>query len=410
MRNSKCFPLVLGLLVSLFLVSGCGVKSQYITSAKIYLKLRPPDYDNAIKQLQLELEHNPENAEAHFLLGKIYSEKRMYPEMAQYFDSSLELSPQFKNEIQDIRGDKWVAMFNSGVNDADQDSLQKALEKFKMAIIIDPTRYEAYLNAAAQAYTMNDCDQAMEYSEKAYNVSPHDVKVLNGRAQISFNCKEYDTCLEVYRELLEMDPENVNAYVNMAQIFAEMDLPDSSKVAYDRIIEIDPEYKDAYFSRGALYLNEAIRVYNELTAVKDSMQADSLNQDLIERSQQLESEQEQFHELARMDFQRTVDLDPEDLEAVKLLAQLLLFQDKKEEAGKILEMALELNPEDQEVMVSLGLVRLHQNRTGEAIQILKKVVEINPENKEAWSALSLAYTKSGDRDNALKAAEKAKSP
>jgi tetratricopeptide (TPR) repeat protein len=107
------------------MVYGCGVKSQYITSAKIYLKLRPPDYDNAVKQLQLELEHNPGNAEAHFLLGQIYSEKRMYPEMAKQFDSSLELSPQFKNEIQVIREDKWVAMFNSGVTDADKDSLEK---------------------------------------------------------------------------------------------------------------------------------------------------------------------------------------------------------------------------------------------------------------------------------------------
>lgn len=376
MRNSKYFLFILVLLISLFLVYGCGVKSQYITSAKIYLKLRPPDYDNAIKQLKLELEHNPDNAEAHFLLGKIYSGRRMYPEMANSFDASLKLSPQFKKQIEDIRKDKWVAMFNSGVNDAERDSLKKALEKFKIAIIIDPTRYEAYLNAAAQTMKMDDCEQAMKFSEDAYNVKPEDIKVLNARAQISFNCKEYDRSLEVYKKLLDMDPQNVNAFINMAMIFELMRLPDSSKVTYDRIIEIDPEYKDAYYNRGILYLNQAIQMYKELVAVRDSLEQDDQNKELITRSEQLISKQREFYHLAGMDFQKAVELDPEDLEAMQYLGQTLFQQEKTEEA----------------------------------IDILEKVVEMDPENKEAWSTLSIAYTKSGDRDKALKAAEKAKNP
>jgi len=376
MRDSKYLLVILVLSASLLLVYGCGVKSQYITSAKIYLKLRPPDYDNAIKQLTLELEHNPENAEAHFLLGKIYSQKRMYPEMASSFDACLKLSPQFKKEIEDIRKDKWVAMFNSGVADAERDSLEKALEKFKMAIIIDPTRYEAYLNAAAQTMKMNDCQQAAEFSEEAYKVEPDDIKVLNARAQISFNCKEYDTSLEVYRKLLEMDPQNVNAYVNMATIFELMRLPDSSKVAYDRILEIDSEYKDAYYNRGILYLNRAIQMYKELVAVRDSMEQNPKDQGLIDKSQHLVSKQREFYHLAEMDFQKAVELDPDDLEAMQYLGQSLFQQEK----------------------------------TNEAIDILEKVVEIDPKNKDAWSTLSIAYTRQGERDKAIEAAKKAENP
>lgn len=376
MRNSKFFLVVLGLLVASLLVYGCGVKSQYITSAKIYLKLKPPDYDKAIEQLKLELEHNPGNAEAHFLSGKIYSLKRMYPEMAKSFDASSELSPQFRKEIEDIRKDKWVAVFNSGVTDAEQDSLGKALEKFKMAIIIDPTRYESYLNAAAQTMKMDNCEQAMEYSEKAYNISPDDIKVLNARAQISFNCKKYDNSLEVYRKLLKMDPQNVNAYVNMATIFELMQLPDSSKVAYDRVIEIDPEYKDAYYNRGILYLNQAIQMYKELVAVRDSLDQNPKDQELIARSKELVSKQREFYHLAEMDFQKAVDLDPDDLEAMQYLGQSLFQQEK----------------------------------TDEAIGVLEKVVQIDPDNKEAWSTLSIAYTKKGDREKALKASERANQP
>jgi tetratricopeptide (TPR) repeat protein len=376
MRNSKFFLVVLGLLAASLLVYGCGVKSQYITSAKIYLKLKPPDYDKAIEQLKLELEHNPSNAEAHFLSGKIYSLKRMYPEMAESFDASWELSPQFRKEIEDIRKENWVAMFNSGVTDAEQDSLAKALEKFKMAIIIDPTRYESYLNAAAQTMKMDDCEKAMEYSDKAYNINPDEIKVLNARAQISFNCKKYDNSLEVYRKLLKMDPQNVNAYVNMATIFELMRLPDSSKVAYDRVIEVDPEYKDAYYNRGILYLNQAIQMYKELVAVRDSLDQMPKDQGLITRSKELVSKQREFYHLAEMDFQKAVDLDPDDLEAMQYLGQSLFQQEK----------------------------------TDEAIGVLEKVVQIDPDNKEAWSTLSIAYTKKGDREKAIEASEKANQP
>lgn len=376
MINSKYSIIVLILLASLLLAFGCGVKSQYITSAKIYLKLKPPDYDNAIKQLKLELEHNPENAEAHFLLGKIYSQKRLYPEMAESFDASVKLSPQFKGEIEDIRKEKWVDMFNAGVTDAEKDILQKALEKFETAIIIDPTRYEAYLNAAAQTMKMNDCDRAMKFSQEAHAVKPDDIKVLNARAQISFNCKEYDTSLEVYRELLEMDPQNVNAFINMAMIFELMKLTDSSKVVYDRIIEIDPEYKDAYYNRGILYLNQAIQMYKELVVVRDSMEQNPQDTELINKSKQLVSKQREFYNLAEMDFQKAVDLDPDDLEAMQYLGQALFQQEK----------------------------------TDQAIEILEKVVEMDPENKEAWSTLSIAYTKKGLRDKAIEASEKAGNP
>lgn len=376
MRNSKYSLFILVLLVSLFLINGCGVKSQYITSAKIYLKLRPPDYDKAIEQLKLELEHNPDNAEAHFLLGKIYSQKRMYSEMASSFDACLKLSPQFKKEIQEIRMDKWVAMFNSGVNDAEQDSSEKALEKFKMAIIIDPTRYEAYLNAAAQTNKMNDCQQAMEYGEKAYQVKPDDIQVLNARAQISFNCKEYDKSLEVYRKLLDMDPQNVNAYINMATIFELMRLPDSSKVAYDRIIEMDPDYKDAYYNRGILHLGRAIRMYKELVTVRDSLEQKPEDQELIAKSKQLVSSQRESYNLAEMDFRRTVELDPDDLEAMQYLGQSLFQQEKTEGA----------------------------------IQILEELVEIDPTNRDAWSTLSIAYTKMGWREKAVEASERANNP
>jgi len=76
MRNSRSLlKFYFILLLFVILIIGCGVKSQYITSARIYMGLSPPDYEKALEQLKLELEHSPDNAEAYYLLGTIYSRK-----------------------------------------------------------------------------------------------------------------------------------------------------------------------------------------------------------------------------------------------------------------------------------------------------------------------------------------------
>ena len=60
------------LLAALFVVS-VACQSSTMTAAKLYLKQEEPL--KAKEQLLLTIEAEPENAEAHFLLGKLYGAK-----------------------------------------------------------------------------------------------------------------------------------------------------------------------------------------------------------------------------------------------------------------------------------------------------------------------------------------------
>ena len=65
-----------------------GCQNPALTGAKVYIQQQ--DWDNALVQLKIAVEQEPQNAEAHFLLGRAYSEKTMYPEMVKAFRTSLE--------------------------------------------------------------------------------------------------------------------------------------------------------------------------------------------------------------------------------------------------------------------------------------------------------------------------------
>jgi len=359
-------------LLLLVFISGCGVKSQYITSAKIYLKLTPPDYEKALEQLEVELEHNPNNAEAYYLFGYIHSEKNNHEQMVEAFGKCKGLSPKWNSNIDDIVKEKWVNVFNSGVNLASQDSLVKAMQKFETAIMIDSTRYEAWLNGGVQAMALDDCGKAMNYVEKAYQLKSEDIQVLNSYAQVSFNCREFSEALKIYLEVRERDPQNVNVLVNIAMIYEQTKQIDDALTIYSQIIEIDPEYKDAYFNRGGLYWNQAQGFYKLLVQIRDKLEKDQNNQTLIDSSKALIEKQKDLFSKAEGDFKKSLMLDPQDQEAMQFLSYALMSQDK----------------------------------TDEAIEVLKKWVELDPNNKEAWNSLAIAYTKKGMKKEAVEAQKK----
>jgi tetratricopeptide (TPR) repeat protein len=376
MKIAKYLLAVFFFLLFAWMIAGCGVKSQYITSAKIYLGYKPPDYDKAEEQLSLELKNNPDNAEAHYILGYIYSEKNRYKEMTEQFNACLRLSNQWANDIKNIRTQEWATVFNSGVSYMNQDSLEKALDRFENAMIIDSSRYESWLNSGVVALKMNDCPKALGYQKAAYQLKPDDVKVSNTYASTAFSCKEYTEALKIYQKLKEIDPQNVNTLINMATIYEQLAMHDSALAEYSQIINVDPTYRDAYFNRGILYWNTAQGIYKELVALKDSMEQNPSDKKLVERSKELIEKQKELFSKTEQDYKKVMELDPQDKEALELLAFSLISQDK----------------------------------TDEAIIWLEKLVQLDPNNKAAWNSLSIVYTKKGLKEKAREAVEKAKGP
>jgi len=110
-------------------------------------------------------------------------------------------------------------------------------------------------------------------------------------------------------------------------------------------------------------------------------------------------------EAARQEFESELKLNPSDAAAEYQIGQILLAQQKAEEAGRRYERALTLNPRFAEALLALGKVRLDEKRFAESLELLQKAVALLPKSEAAHYALMIAYRNSGKAEEALRVRE-----
>jgi tetratricopeptide (TPR) repeat protein len=449
-------------------LSGCGAKNPALTSAKIYLGLVPPDNDKAAEQLKLALDHDSTSAQAHFLLGKIYSQKMMYKEMMEEFWKAerLELNPKDSVEMSRIRNDKWAESLNSGIDYGEKeravgrykqdlmtdfsrystykdslrqladnlenagkfawDSYQKfeeaklALENleeslgkktrqmYQTAILIDSTRHEAYLNLGAVLARTGDTESALESYEKAYQLKPDDSRVMTGYAACLISDNKFDQASEIYEKIIQLDPQNVNALFNLAAVNRQKGDQKKAEEAYSKIISIDSEYKDAYFGRGLLRLSKVQDQLSVLVAYKDSIDQHPKDKELLSRYESAKGEYERHFAKTESDFRRCTEIDTTDREAYFHLG--LLHISRAQTYNPILSAyrdSLEKKPKDKQLSDRYNSARDEKNQNlGEAEIFFQKASNLAPYDLETLKYLGFILLSQDKWEEASKSLEK----
>jgi len=245
---------VLSLLSLFALFLGC--QSTALTAAKLYIQQNEPL--KAEEQLQQALQTEPQNPEAHFLLGKLYADQGRYPEMAASFVRSLELGPKFAPQIQEQRQHYWAREYNEGVRQASAQSpaFPEALAAFQRATVIDPARLESWRNLAYVYYQLDSLDTTIRTYQHILALAPSDTSTLysigvlclkQGRAQ------EAEAALAEYNRL---KPGNAEGLVNLAVAHVEQGELAEAERAYHEAAQAAPQDHRPYYNLGNLHFNQ----------------------------------------------------------------------------------------------------------------------------------------------------------
>ena len=133
---------IIAVVLAAIATTGFECASSEMTSAKLYIQRK--EYDNAKKQLEKEVEKNPKNEEAYYLLGKeVQYVQGDYRGMKESFDKALAIAPTHKNEIQLLTLSAWGKLYNQGVDEINRaiDTsayLEKAIATFSTAVAVLP--------------------------------------------------------------------------------------------------------------------------------------------------------------------------------------------------------------------------------------------------------------------------------
>ncbi len=156
---------------------------------------------------------NPNDAQAHYLLGEIYAKQKKYPEMMQEFDASLALSEKYRADIAKTKNSHFESLYNEAVENFNKKETDKTVEVLKTALLISPNDREAWSLLAKTYIRANRFDEGKETMRKAIALDPN-MENLSDRIllmELYYNNHEYENALTSAEEILRKEATNKDA-------------------------------------------------------------------------------------------------------------------------------------------------------------------------------------------------------
>ena len=346
----------------------------YKTTAKIFLKDEYRMYDSAIVILNEAVSFYPDDADLHFLLGLAYYHKNRAKEMGEHFAlaESLEIKSKFLEEIQEMRQEKWLEVFNQGAKAFNEQNLDSALEKFTACTIINPRDYRGFMNAGYAHSLKGENAEAISYLEKGLELAPDTLDILRIYAAALYNAGNIEKALEVYLKVVDKDPKDVNTLNNIVSIYGILKDFENALQFSQKLIDVDSTFEDAYFNMGTIYLQQIQDVNFVLDSLKDTTGAYLVDEKCKAKIEELEKKRGGLLNKAESTLGKAVKLDSLDLEARMFLAKIYMEQEKLDEALGDLEFIVQNDSTNCEALTHLAGVYAKKGMGDEAKETWQK--------------------------------------
>ncbi|MDD3806519.1 MAG: tetratricopeptide repeat protein [Candidatus Marinimicrobia bacterium] len=307
MKGKKFFiPLFL---VGIALLIGCS--SQEFTSAKLYVQQN--NLPKAEEFFLLAMEREPMNPEIPYLLARdVYGPQEKYGEALKYLNKSLELGPNFKEEIEQLKEYYWQKSYNEGLkyytalqNKTVADSAQAVEEAIRLltyAKEFNPDDERAYYQLARITKTYKkDDERSMAYIDEGIE-NVKEAPLLKEYKAIQLIQKgKKDQALVLLKEVMQMDTDRKQDATRLyAQVLLEEHRYDEAEETFKKILEENPENPDNYFNLGYLYVRMA-------TEAKENGDNDLA---------------EQLFEKAKNQFETVLAMNPDDMLVIEAVGDL----------------------------------------------------------------------------------------
>ena len=317
---------------------------------------------------------SPQSAKAWAHLGLMRALQGNYADAVPAYRKALQLDPK----IPEVQLDLGLALFK-------QERLKEAIPAFKAAVAQAPNDVKAKLLLGMSYYGAAQYAAAIPYLEFAVKTSPENLQLRTTLAQSCLWAAQYNCTLEQYKQILLLNPESAQAYMLAGE--AQDGLGDTAQaIAQFRAAEkVAPSEPDLHFGLGYLLWKQ--RQFEEAEAefkleleqnpnhpqalaylgdiaIKRGDEADAMS--YVQRAVAQPNRAIRLayvdlgtlnaahgqNEEAVANFQRAIELDPDEVDAHWRLAKLYQSMGKKEQAGTELATVNKLHKVKDE-----GLVR-----------------------------------------------------
>lgn len=357
--------------------------------AESYLRLQ--SWSDAYRELHSTIDADPSNVKAQLELGNLLVAGRSFPEAQAIADKVLEKDSN--------NADAHVLRAKLNLAQDDRDA---AIQELQKAIALDSGRPEFYVQLAAIQST-KQVDAAEGTLKKALSVNPKFVPAIESLSIIYQNSGRSHEAENLLNQAIELDLKNLQPRQYLARFyFSQNRKADAEQVMVRAKKDLSGEgnqYRvlgDYFVSAGEL--DKATAEFAAL--MKEHPKDLNLQEDYID----LLLRQNKLEEARKLDNQILRD-SPSDTGALILHGRMQLADGQFSDAANTLQTALKNAPDYAAGHYQLGLALSRTGDLGRAEQEWREAVRLEPHLNEAELALAQIALAKGDRDLVLHCAE-----
>jgi tetratricopeptide (TPR) repeat protein len=416
--------------------------SEYLTAGLAELYAKTGRIRDAVLEAQNILKNDPNNLEAHKLLGRIYlrslgDAQDGAPGSANGSDDVLKLAIEQYEEILKLEPGSVDNHLLLGRLYRLNNDLLKAENEFKTAVKLDPTSEDAATTLALLYTEENDSAKAAQVLSAVPDAS-RSAKLYSVLGYTFEQQKQYKKAIDAYRKAVELDRDNLDAVRGLAQNLMNDGQTDAALEQYKVIAEANPEDAQTYLRMAEIYrrngkfdlaldnlnkaqsmVQESMEVPYALAAVYQAQgrydDAASTLQDLLKKTEKPDGNYSQDdknrrgvflerlgsvyrdegkNDLALESFRKMLPLGDENAsrgyqEMIETYRQAKQYQ----QATEVAREAAQKFPSDRDLKMAYAGQLAETGKPDEGIATVKGLLKGTPDDREVYISLSQIYSR-----------------
>ncbi len=286
----------------------------------------------------------------------------------------------------------------------------KAIDEYRKAIEADPTSEfltsslaELYVKTGrirdavmqAQDILKNDPNnlEAHKLLGRIYLRSLGDMPGGNGSENV------LKLAIEQYEDIVKIEPKSVDDHLLLGRLYRLDNDLERAESELKTAVKLDPTSEEAVTTLAILYTDEGDtnRALQVLSAVPDASRSAKLYSALGTTY-----EQRKDYKHAIEAFRKSIQLDRDNLDAIRGLAENLLNDGQTEAALEQYKVIVDANPEDAQSYVRMAEIYRRQGKFDQALENLKKADSMVPDSLDVPYNMAAVYEAQGRYDDAAK--------
>ncbi len=411
--------------------------SEYLTSALAELYAKTGRIRDAVMEAQDIIKRDPNNLEAHKLLGRIYLRSLGDIQAGQGSQDVLKRAIEQYEQIIKIEPDNVDDHLLLGRLYRLNNDLQKAEGEFKTAVKLDPNSEEAVTTLAYLYNEEGDTTRAGEVLSSIPDAA-RSAKLYSALGYTYEQQKQYKNAITAYRKAIDLDHDNLDAIRGLAQNLMNDGQTDAALEQYKVIADANPEDADNYLRIAEIYrksgkfdqaleslkkagsmVQDSIQVPYNMAAVYQAQgrydEGIQVMQDLLKKTEKTDNSYTQAEKNNRSVFLERLGTIYRDnnnnTQAIETFRKMLALGDENAERGyqQIIDTyreakqwqqatdtakeAVQKLPNDRALKMVYAAQLADMGQTDAGLQQVKSLLKGTPEDRDVYITLSQMYSR-----------------